>query len=252
MNKYRYIVVEDEGLICQNIISKIEALSLQLQFCGEAEDGEKALALIDQQNPNIVFTDIKMPVMDGLMLSKELYFAYPHIKIVIISGYDDFQFAKQAMKYGAADFLLKPLDIEELRTCVLHVTAILDAAGKTLMEDSILSSSLSRQEIADYVEAFIKKNYKENITLSEIANSLGFTSDYISKIFKKEKNITPIKFITKLRINGAKQLLSDTNFDIQTISQTVGYTDQFYFSRVFKAQTGIYPSEYRSQIEKEK
>ena len=67
MNKYRYIVVEDEELICQNIIRKIEGLDLPLQFCGEAEDGEKALVLIDQQNPHIVFTDIKMPVMDGLM-----------------------------------------------------------------------------------------------------------------------------------------------------------------------------------------
>ena len=238
MNKYRYIVVEDEELICQNIIRKIEGL------CGEAEDGEKALVLIDQQNPHIVFTDIKMPVMDGLMLSKELYFAYPQIKIVIISGYDDFEFARLAMKYGASDFLLKPLELDELRTCVLHITALLDASGKILLEDSGMASSMSRQEIADYVEEFIKKNYKENITLNDIADSLGFTPDYISKIFKKEKNITPIKFI-----NGAKQLLACTGLDILSISQNVGYTDQFYFSRVFKAQTGMYPSEYRNRKE---
>ena len=249
MNKYRYIVVEDEELICQNIIRKIEGLDLPLQFCGEAEDGEKALVLIDQQNPHIVFTDIKMPVMDGLMLSKELYFAYPQIKIVIISGYDDFEFARLAMKYGASDFLLKPLELDELRTCVLHITALLDASGKILLEDSGMASSMSRQEIADYVEEFIKKNYKENITLNDIADSLGFTPDYISKIFKKEKNITPIKFITKLRINGAKQLLACTGLDILSISQNVGYTDQFYFSRVFKAHTGMYPSEYRNRKE---
>lgn len=247
MTKYRYIVVEDEALICQNIIQKIENLGVQLTYCGEAEDGEKALSLIDQENPHLVFTDIKMPVMDGLMLSKQLYFAYPQIKIVIISGYDDFQFARQAMKYGVSDFLLKPLNQEELKTCVLHLISLMDASEKTLMDDSQVVSSMSRQEIADYVEEYIRENHHEDISLQDIADSLGFTPDYISKIFKKEKQITPIKFITKLRINGAKQLLMNTNFDILTISQNVGYTDQFYFSRVFKAQTGLYPSEYRNQ-----
>lgn len=247
MTRYRYIVVEDESLICENIIQKIENLGVQLEFCGEAEDGEKALALIDSQSPHIVFTDIKMPVMDGLMLSKQLYFAYPQIKIVIISGYDDFQFARQAMKYGVSDFLLKPLDPEELKTCVLHLISLMDASVKTLMEDGHVVSSMSRQQIADYVEEYIRENHTEDLSLQDIADSLGFTPDYISKIFKKEKNITPIKFITRLRINGAKQLLVNTNLDILTISQNVGYTDQFYFSRVFKAQTGLYPSEYRSK-----
>ena len=82
MNKYRYIVVEDEELICQNIIRKIEGLDLPLQFCGEAEDGEKALVLIDQQNPLIVFTDIKMPVMDGLMLSRS--YTLPILKLKLL------------------------------------------------------------------------------------------------------------------------------------------------------------------------
>ena len=59
--------------------------------------------------------------MDGLMLSKELYFAYPQIKIVIISGYDDFEFARLAMKYGASDFLLKPLELDELRLSLIHI-----------------------------------------------------------------------------------------------------------------------------------
>ena len=240
MTRYRYIVVEDEAMICKNIIQKIENLGVPLTFCGEAEDGEKALTLIDEQNPHIVFTDIKMPVMDGLMLSKQLYFAYPQIKIVIISGYDDFQFARQAMKYGVSDFLLKPLDPEELKPCVLHLISQMDASVKTLMDDSQVVSSMSRQQIADYVEEYIRENHKDDISLQHIADTLGFTPDYISKI-------TPIKFITKLRINGAKQLLINTNFDILTISQNVGYTDQFYFSRVFKAQTGLYPSEYRNQ-----
>lgn len=244
MNPYRYVVIEDEDLICKNIIQKIESLGLNLRLEGQAEDGEKGLTLIDEQNPHIVFTDIKMPVMDGLMLSKELFFAYPQIKIIIISGYDDFQFAKQALQYGVSDFLLKPIDVDELRSSLFRTLAVLDANHKN--NASTPTSNLTKKEIADYVELFIKENYQGNITLNEIADSLGFTPDYISKTFKKEKNTTPIKFITKLRINEAKQLLLNTTHDISLISQTIGYTDQFYFSRVFKAQTNLYPSEYRN------
>ena len=245
----KVILVDDEDIERDAMAEIIPWEKLDMELVDTAWNGIEGLEKIRMHVPDIVITDIKMPVMDGLMLSKELYFAYPQIKIVIISGYDDFEFARLAMKYGASDFLLKPLELDELRTCVLHITALLDASGKILLEDSGMASSMSRQEIADYVEEFIKKNYKENITLNDIADSLGFTPDYISKIFKKEKNITPIKFITKLRINGAKQLLACTGLDILSISQNVGYTDQFYFSRVFKAQTGMYPSEYRNRKE---
>ena len=247
MNKYRYIVVEDEQLICQNIIQKIETLNSKLEFCGSAEDGEKALSLIAQQNPHIVFTDIKMPVMDGLMLAKELYFAYPQIKIVVISGYNDFEFAKGAIKYGASDFLIKPLDITELRECVLRILGTLNTSDNLPTIDSPISPILNKNELANYVEAFIQDNFQKNISLGEISLTLGYSPDYISKVFKKEKNITPIKFITKLRIDTAKQLLRTTDYDILTISQLIGYTDQFYFSRIFKRQTGSHPSDYRKQ-----
>jgi len=246
MNKYRYIVIEDEDLICQNIIKKAEALNLQLEFAGSADDGEQALSLIDKEVPNIVLTDIRMPVMDGLMLSKELYFAYPSIQIIIISGYDEFDYARQAIKFGVSDFLLKPLDSDELHSSLLKAIARLDSNKSKLFQDNNISQSMSKAEVADYVETFIKENYKNNISLNELADSLGFSSDYISKVFKKEKNITPIKFITKLRIYEAKLLLTTTNLDLLCISQLIGYTDQFYFSRVFKAQVGEYPSEYRA------
>ena len=241
MNKYKYIVVEDEDLICQNIIKKINSLDLNLKLAGAADDGEKALMLIDKEIPNIVLTDIKMPIMDGLMLSKELYFAYPSIQIIIISGYNEFDYARQAIKFGVSDFLLKPLDSAELHSSLLKAIAQLDANKSKLLLDNDITQTMSKSDVANYVEVFIKENYKNNISLNELADSLGFSSDYISKVFKKEKNIAPIKFITKLRIYEAKTLLTTTNLDILTISQAIGYTDQFYFSRVFKAQVGEYP-----------
>ncbi len=177
MKKYRYIVIEDEDLICQNIIKKAEALNLQLEFAGSADDGEQALSLIDKEVPNIVLTDIRMPVMDGLMLSKELYFAYPSIQIIIISGYDEFDYARQAIKFGVSDFLLKPLDSDELHSSLLKAIARLDANKSKLFQDNNISQSMSKAEVADYVETFIKENYKNNISLNELADSLGFSSD---------------------------------------------------------------------------
>ena len=248
---YSICIADDEKYVLKSIAQRISSSGMELEVVGMAGNGLEALELYDREQPDIFFVDINMPVVNGLDFIERIRKKDPDVRtrFIIISGYDDFEFARLAMKYGASDFLLKPLELDELRTCVLHITALLDASGKILLEDSGMASSMSRQEIADYVEEFIKKNYKENITLNDIADSLGFTPDYISKIFKKEKNITPIKFITKLRINGAKQLLACTGLDILSISQNVGYTDQFYFSRVFKAQTGMYPSEYRNRKE---
>ena len=91
-------------------------------------------------------------------------------------------------------------------------------------------------------------NYSSITSINDISDKFGFTNEYLSKIFKKHIGETPLKYITKIRINKAKQLLlNQPELEIKKIGELVGYKDAFYFSRVFRSNVGLYPSDYREQ-----
>lgn len=114
---FKLIIVDDEEEVRKGIIQKIDWKRFNFEIVGEAENGREALDLIEENVPDVVITDITMPLMDGLKLASFLKDNYPTVKTVILTGFDDFKFAQQAIKYGVADYILKPVmpkDINEL------------------------------------------------------------------------------------------------------------------------------------------
>lgn len=111
---YTVLVVEDEPIILQDTINEITNSEMNFQVIGTASNGLEALHMYKELKPDVVFTDIQMPVMNGLQLTKELKELDPDLYIVILSGYSDFEYAQQAIKLGVKEYLLKPLDAEEL------------------------------------------------------------------------------------------------------------------------------------------
>lgn len=113
-HKIRTLVVEDEEKIAVSICNKIQAVDPMFEIIGRASNGEEALKQIRECCPQVVFTDIAMPVMDGIELSRQIRSSNPNIMIVVISGYSDFTYAQQAIKYGVFNYLLKPLEEDAL------------------------------------------------------------------------------------------------------------------------------------------
>jgi two-component system response regulator YesN len=111
---YQIFLVDDESIIRKGILSSINWSETGFEICGEASNGKEALELIPELHPDILITDIRMPIMDGLELATQVRKLYPKIKIVIISGYDDFQYAQRAIRLGVENFLLKPVGATEL------------------------------------------------------------------------------------------------------------------------------------------
>ncbi|GAE31381.1 response regulator transcription factor [Alkalihalobacillus hemicellulosilyticus] len=246
--KFKAIVVEDEALIRRNITKKVHELNETIQVVGEAMNGKEALTLIEEHLPDLVITDIRMPMMDGLELAKQLFFGYPHIKVVIISGHHEFEYARQAIAFQVNEYLLKPIVNEELGATLSRIELQLKNDLESLAH---VANSLAGHDIENLIQTiklYIKNHFHEDLTLKEIAAQLNFTTDYLSKVFKKHTGETPIKYLTRLRINEAKRLLTtNVNMDIKTVGKLVGYPDQHYFSRVFKNNTDYYPSEYRER-----
>ena len=111
---YSVFLVDDEPIVLEGIRSKIDWENNGFTFAGEATDGEIALSMIHEIKPDVLITDIKMPFMDGLELSKAVKNIQPWIKIIILSGHDEFDYAKKAISIGIEDYILKPFTPDEI------------------------------------------------------------------------------------------------------------------------------------------
>jgi two-component system response regulator YesN len=127
---YKVFFVEDEAITREGIRDNVDWQASGFEFCGEASDGEMALPLLRMTQPDVLITDIKMPFMDGLQLSKIMRERMPWVKIIILSGHDEFEYAQQAIKLGVTDYLLKPITVQNLQNALQKLTVQLDQERK--------------------------------------------------------------------------------------------------------------------------
>ncbi|MCI9593126.1 MAG: response regulator [Lachnospiraceae bacterium] len=166
MNLYRIILVDDEEEVRKSIIKKIDWQSAGFQVVGDAENGQDALEKIEALKPEVVLTDIRMPYMDGLTLAGKLRQKYPSIKLVIFSGFDDFEYAKQAIKLNVIEYILKPVNVEEL-------TAILQKIKFNLDEE------IAQRRNVD----ILRENYRKSIPIIREQ----FLNDFIRRPFSEDE-----------------------------------------------------------------
>jgi len=244
-NTYSVLVVDDEKLIGKNIAKNIEKLNPHFCVVKILSNGLDALDYIRENPPHVVFTDIRMPLMDGLELTEKLKEINCPSKCVILTGYADFSYAKTAMQNSVIDYLLKPVNPEELESVLKKIELSLDAVNQDLAGNS--EGSRSPEDIVALVKEYVQNHYSEAIDLNILADNMGFSPSYLTKVFSKCEDITPSKYIRNYRMGIAKQLLTqDANLD--TVAGAVGYTDPFHFSKSFKQATGMSPSEYRKTV----
>lgn len=141
MGLYRIMLVDDEEEVRKAMIRSMDWEQLGFTVAGDAENGEEALEKLEQLEPDVVMTDIRMPYMDGLTLIARIRERYPFIKILIFSGYDDFEYAKQAIKFKVTEYILKPVNGEELAEILKRVKKSLDEEIKQRRNISILQES---------------------------------------------------------------------------------------------------------------
>ena len=127
---YKVFFVEDEIITREGIRDNVDWRASGFEFCGEATDGEMALPLLRTAQPDVLITDIKMPFMDGLQLSKIVRERMPWVKIIILSGHDEFEYAQKAISLGVTDYLLKPVTVQKLQAVLKKLTTQLEQERK--------------------------------------------------------------------------------------------------------------------------
>ena len=242
---YQVLLVDDEYYVRQSLLRRIRNLENEdFKVIGEAENGEEALDMLRKHDIQLVVTDIRMPVMDGLDLTRKILEQYPHILTVILTGYADFEYARKALRYGAFDYLLKPVSEESLDNLLSRARTRLSELYE-LPEDE--RNNMSGEEYVQLAIRYLNEHYMEDIDISLMASELGFHSAYLTRLFGRYAGESPLKYLTNLRIQEAKRLLLDTSLPISVVGERVGYPDQFHFSKTFRKATGVNPSAFRKQ-----
>lgn len=240
-NVFRVVVVDDEKLISNNIAKNISSCDPSFEVVSICYDGLSALKAVEQYNAHVLFTDIKMPLMDGLELIENVHTNNPLVRCVVISGYNEFEYAKTAIKFKAFDYLLKPLNKYELSKTLRKLK------DELLSEQALLNSERDAyaENIVKSIVQYLQTNYAEYINFTQIASDYNFSASYLTKIFKDSTGTTPIKYLIDYRIKIAKKMLLDTDLTIKEIAEKTGFVDQFYFSKCFKNCCGLTPSQFR-------
>lgn len=249
--KYTVVVAEDEELLLNNLVQKIQKADPDFQVAGTAQTGDQAFALVEKLTPNLVITDIRMPVMDGIALLTKVRSQFPFTKFIITSGFSDFEYAKKAITLKVSDYLLKPVDPDELHEALQKIKREFQIAKKDY--EAVFNAgtaSMTPSQIASVLRDFIIKNYSDDINLNLIADNMNYSPGYLTKIFCQTYDCTPTKYLINLRMHRAqKLLLNEPSLSVRQIGEMCGYHDQGYFSRIFKKHTGKSPLEYRDEKE---
>lgn len=235
-------IADDEVWITLGLKKLLERIDVDSFVVGTANNGLMAKEEIAMFKPDVIFTDIRMPGLSGLELLQAIPEVSPDSKVVIITGFAEFSYAKEAVQHHAFDYLLKPIKEEDLQRVM---TAILKERGEA--EDEEIKAPVNDKMI-DSVVADIRDHYMEDISLTSLAAKYNVSMGSLSKMIKDHLQLNFSDYIASLRIQRAKELLSDETLSIQEIAEIVGYNDYFYFTKVFKKIEGISPSKYRKEI----
>ena len=272
---YRVLLVDDEQIERMALAKKIDRYYGDKVEIYHAVNGREAVAMCGEQKNDIIIMDISMPEMNGVMAAKYIRKMDDQCSIIFLSAYDDFEYARNAIKVRALDYLLKPCDMNDLLAVMDTALQKLDKenafngnsiSGKEQNKETQIDGSnynnvrenrpkrtdnvrnSDEQTTIKYLKEYVENNYIYDISMQEAAEEMGYSDAYFSKLFKQYFNQNFTAYLTEYRIKKAKELLSNTNHSIKDISRMVGYTDSNYFAKIFKRLVGEIPSKYRENL----
>lgn len=243
---YKALIIDDEKPV-RIAVSKLGKWSrFNIEPPLMAANGKEALATMREVRPDIVFVDMQMPIMNGPEFLKAASAEFPDTRFIIISGYDEFSYAQQAIRYGAIDYLLKPVVEEDLNQALLRTMQRI-CPGFTPSDEKKEETNLDADTVIGIIHDYIDKNYNQNIKISMFADKYFFSKEYLTRQFKAKYRCGIYEYVLQVRMERAKELLLDPNIKIQDISQRIGYADNNYFSKAFRTYYGISPSAFRQE-----
>ena len=239
MKKLRVLLVDDEIMIRQGFKQLFDWEGHDCQVVGEAADGMEALTQIDALRPDIVIMDINIPIMNGLKVIQCTRLKYPQIAFVIVSGYDDFAYCREALRLKITDYILKPVNYEEFGSCIDNLKIAL------FQRQLPPEAAPSEERVIVSITRYLQEHLSEEVSLGVLSEEFHLSAQYISQLFKNEIGVNFLTYFTNIRMERAKTLLLSTALSIGEISEQLGFLDYRVFTKAFKKAEGVTPSQFR-------
>jgi len=255
---YSVLLIEDEEIIRKGIRHSVPWEESGCYVVGEAGNGQEGEECIRKLRPDIVITDINMPVMDGLTMLARTKLQYDYAAI-ILTGYSEFEYAREAIKVGVSAYVLKPLDTEEMKAALEQAVLESDTIAyfrqrtekaRQLGHVSLLDKRKEYEdEMVNQVLDYIAENYKNKITLSDLEQLLHYSERHINQKFQRAVGTTVIEYLNRYRIQKALDLIRKGELPLSQVGYACGIGEYKYFNYVFKKYIGCSAKEYRREIQ---
>lgn len=236
---YQIIIIDDEEKIAEGMEKLFPWEQIGFHVAGVFNSAVKALEYLEKHEVNVVFSDIEMPDMNGIALSKKLS-ERENVKVVLFSSHRNYDYFRGAIQNKVEDYLLKPIEYSALLECMSRVREKLDEQIQVKVE----KPQGYYEKIIQSVEHYLEQNY-QNATLEKASELVNMSPTYISKIYKEKQGKTFSERLLEIRMEHACKMLADINYKSYDIAYFIGYDNPKSFSRAFKSCMGMTPMEYR-------
>lgn len=253
LNTKTILIVDDEPRTRQGLKKNLDTWANGNYQIITASNGEEAIQLLKQYKVHILITDIMMPEITGLELLKMAKELRIFPVILVISAYSEFEYAQEALRLGVINYLLKPISkkalIEAVEEALNEVekkerAGLIEKVVDTKLVEANTQNPSNREPIREAID-YINHNLQNELTQKEVADHVHLNPSYLSSLFKEHVKLTFSEYVTRKRIQRAKELLMTTNLPINDIAEESGYKTAKYFIKIFRELEGVTPSAYR-------
>ena len=255
MDKLRLIIADDEKIIRDGLTSSVDYTKLGFSVDAVFEDGSQIIEYLKDNDADVVFTDVVMNNISGIEVAEWINAFRPHITVVLLTGYSDFEIARRAVEcHVVKHIILKPTSLSEIK----HVFSGIygeylmnhdseDASIGVIMDKKETDDTfdLSEDKLAMRIIEWLKVHYFENISISDAARYVHLSPGYLNRYLKRHTKRNYSDLLKEIRLRASKKLLKETTLSVKIIAKQTGYPDASYFAHIFQESTGMTPTEFR-------